>query len=58
MTPEIKARIDAMSYASMLEKWRHAPVGDELYYFKAVMLEKRKQEPNPVAVSKMIGWER
>ena len=48
MNPELKASIDAMSYESMLYRWRFAPFGDPFFqgeagkYFAEVMSEKKK----------------
>jgi len=64
MTAEMKAEIDAMSYESMLRKWRFAPVGDPMFqgevgdYYAKCMAEKRATEGNAehVRASKSIGW--
>ncbi len=62
--PDIKARIDAMTYEEMLRRNRFAPSGDPLFqgdvgkYFIKVMREKRAEDPGgAVAASKRIGWD-
>ena len=63
MTPEQKEWIDESSYESLLERWRNAPVGDEMFigetgkYYKEVMARKRDSDPDDaVRASKAIGW--
>ena len=63
LTPELKARIDAMSYEALLAQWRHAPIGTGLFqgesgeYFTKRMAELRaRPETDHVAASKSVGW--
>jgi hypothetical protein len=65
LTPEAKARIDAMSYAQLLERWRFAPAGDTLFrgetgeYWGKRMAELRARpggQGEHVAASKRLGW--
>lgn len=64
LTEALKNQIDAMSYTTMLHKWRFAPLGDPLFqdesgdYFAARMKEVRAQisDGEHVAASKAIGW--
>ena len=50
LTQEVKAQIDNMLYVEMLQSWRFASAGDEMFqgesgeYFAKVMKE-RRQEP-------------
>ena len=59
MTPENKARIDAMTREQMASHWRFAPVGDPLLqgvtgeYFAKVFAEKGGMSPE---ISKSLGW--
>lgn len=64
MTPEQKKWIDESSYTALLQKWRHAPLGDPLFqgetgeYYSKVMFEKKKEEPDGgVGASKTVGWD-
>ena len=63
LTDELKQKIDNMSYADMLAKWRFAPIGDNLFqddsgkYFSDRMFALRDAKPEAaVAASKAIGW--
>ena len=65
LTDELKARIDAMSYYSLLERWRNAPIGDPVFqdesgtYWGERMRALRSQQggnSEHVAASKAIGW--
>jgi len=63
LTPENKAHIDAMSYESLLSRWRNAPIGDTWFqgetgeYWGKRMAEMRDADPGgAVAASKRIGW--
>jgi hypothetical protein len=63
LTPELKARIDAMDYEQLLRKWRFAPAGDPLfvgetgdYYSKR--MKALRNTVDHVAASKHIGWEK
>lgn len=65
LTPELKARIDAMSYEQLLHKWRFAPIGDPIFqgdsgeYIGKRMQELRSQpggDDEHVRASKSIGW--
>lgn len=64
LTDELKKQIDSMSYESMLNKWRFAPVGDSMFqgdsgdYFAKVMGEKREavSDSERVRASKDAGW--
>jgi len=61
MTPENKARIDAMSREDMASLWRFAAVGDPLLqgvtgqYFATVFADKGGMS---LAISKSLGWEK
>lgn len=61
MTPEQKAKIDAMSYRALFTIWRFAPLGDTILqgesgtYIKKRMEELEKTNDR-VAMSKSIGW--
>jgi hypothetical protein len=60
-----KKAIDDMSYYSMLELWRNAPIGHPYFkdetgdYYGKVMKEKKDRISHEEAVkaSKDIGWE-
>lgn len=61
--PVAQAWIDAASYEALLRRWRFAPLGGDPYlqgatgqYYGEVMAEKKSNHPDPVAVSKLIGW--
>lgn len=62
LTPELKARIDAMSYEQLLSQWRFAPIGDPWFqgetaaYHEKRMRELREQGADHVGASKRIGW--
>lgn len=64
LTDELKSQIDAMPYQQMLHRWRHAPVGDQMFqgesgdYFSKRMAEKRSEagDAEHVRASKEIGW--
>ena len=66
LTDDLKEKIDAMCYETMLSKWRFAPIGDPLFqvgpafdYFNARMQKLRAQlggQERHVAASKAIGW--
>ena len=65
MTTEQKSWIDNASYMQLLDRWRFAPSGDEMFvgetgeYYAKVMKEKRAVEPDGgVYASKTIGWQR
>jgi hypothetical protein len=67
LTPELKAEIDARSYASLLSEWRFAPSGSLMFqgesgkYFGERMKELRDQpggDTRHTQASKQIGWER
>jgi len=67
LTPENKARIDALSYEELLSKWRFAPTGSPWFqgetgtYWGNRMTELRSQpggNAKHVAASKNIGWDR
>jgi hypothetical protein len=65
LTPELKQKIDNMSYIHLLTKWRHLPVDDVMFtgesgiYFGKRMSELRSK-PNGhiehVQASKIVGW--
>ena len=65
LTPEQKAKIDAMGHEEMLLLNRFAPVGHPMFagetgdYFLKVMSRKREEAGGAacVAASKRIGWE-
>lgn len=64
LSPEIKKRIDALTYEDLLAQWRFARVGDPMFqgecgeYFSRVMFAKRDALSNQerVTVSKRVGW--
>ena len=64
-TDEMKAKIDAMDYESMLRLWRNAPVGHPMFqgetggYFAGAMKRKQQEvgQDAHVRASKTIGWE-
>lgn len=62
MTPELKAKIDAMDYDVLLAAWRNAPIGDPLFqgesgtYWGERMKQLREQGADHVGASKGIGW--
>jgi hypothetical protein len=66
MTERTKAKIDSMSYAEMLEKWRFSEIGSPWFqgetgaYFAKTMAEKRNaiDDETKVALSKALGWEK
>ena len=59
---EQKEWIDKASYYELLKKWRFAPIGDRIFqgelgnYYSDVMAAKRDRCPDPVMVSKLVGW--
>ena len=62
LTPELKKQIDEMSYFSMLQKWRFAPIGEPIFqdesgeYFAEVMKRKKIADPvGAIAASKSLG---
>jgi len=64
LTPELQAKIDAMTYMEMLKQWRFAPIGDEIMqgesgdYWAKRMFALRDADPlAAVHASKMITWE-
>jgi hypothetical protein len=65
LTPENKSHIDALSYRSLLSRWRNTPAGDEWFqgatgmYWGKRMNELRAQpggDERHVRASKDIGW--
>ena len=62
LTKENKEHINSLSYESLLSKWRFASVGDKWMegetgeYWGKCMGEKRNTHPDPVEVSKRLGW--
>ena len=67
VTPEFKARVDAMDYQTLLEHWRYAPLGcpdfqGERGEYFAQRMQKLREQPGGhgrhVAASKAIGWDR
>lgn len=64
LTPENKAKIDAMDYESLLLKWRYSPSGDPWFqgetgdYWGERMKELRSQGVDHVGASKRIGWDK
>jgi hypothetical protein len=64
LTDENKAYIDKLSYKSLLEHWRFAPVGDKWFqgetagYWSKRMSELVEQGADQVSASKAIGWEK
>lgn len=63
LTPELKKKIDSMSYESMLYQWRFAPAGTPLFqgesgeYFAERMEKLRAEGADHVEASKRIGWD-
>jgi len=65
MTTAQKKWIDNASYVQLLDRWRFAPAGDEMFigdtgeYYSKMIKEKRAlEQDNGVGASKLIGWER
>ena len=62
LTPERKAYIDHLSYDALLSRWRHAPIGDQMFqgdsgeYWSRRMQELRQRGAGHVAASKSVGW--
>ena len=62
MTLEIKNWIDNADYETLLRRNRFTHVGDTIFlgasgtYYSKIMNEKRLVCPNPVEISKQIGW--
>lgn len=62
LTEKLKAEIDQRSYVSLLEQWRMAPLGDQMFqgesgkYFAQRMKELRGSGVDHVSASKSIGW--
>lgn len=64
MTQETKNWIDSQTYEELLERWRHAPVGDKLFqgetgtYYSDAMFRKKSELSHEDAVnaSKRVGW--
>lgn len=63
LTPELKKKIDSMSYESMLYQWRFAPLGTPMLqgesgeYFEERMKKLRAEGADHVEASKRIGWD-
>lgn len=59
---EQKAWIDKATYYQLLKRWRYSPIGDPIFsdelgrYYAEVMATKRRAHPDPVSVSKRVGW--
>ena len=64
LTAENKKHIDSLSYEDLLSKWRFASIGDKWMqdetgaYWAERMSLKRVQHPDPVGVSKRLGWKK
>ncbi len=67
LTEQNKAHIDGLSYESLLDHWRFAPVGDPWFqdetgtYWAERMKELRSKPGGDnahVAASKSIGWDK
>jgi len=66
MTAEQKKWIDTATYYQLLERWRMAPIGDQMFqgacgeYYAEVMQRRREEVGNDrhVAASKAIGWKK
>lgn len=63
MNLEQKQWIDNASLAQLLDRWRHAEIGDPIFQFKAGlyysdrMRELRSNDPQAwVSASKQVGW--
>jgi hypothetical protein len=60
----LKQKIDAMDYHSMLQLWRTSPLGNPLFegdvgiYYAEVMKKKHNEigQDEHVRISKIIGW--
>lgn len=65
LTPELKKKIEDMSYEELLRRWRFYLPGDPMFKgevgeFFAITLVKRREQVGAAqhtTVSKMIGWE-
>lgn len=61
---KIKQQIDAQTYEQLLNKWRHAQLGDPMFqgevgdYYAKVMFAKRDalEHEDQVRASKNVGW--
>lgn len=67
LTPELKARIDALPYEELLRRWRMEPAGSDMFqgesgtYWRDRMAEVRNApggDARHTAASKDIGWRR
>ena len=64
LTPELKAKIDAMDYSALLARWRFSPSGDQLFqdesgkYFSEQIAKMRDKigAAAHARISKEIGW--
>jgi len=63
LTPEMKNKIDAMSYRDLLTLWRFSPAGNPMFvgevgeYFASRMFGLRDAPgSHAVATSKSVGW--
>ncbi len=65
LTPEIKSRIDAMTYEGLLSMWRNAPHGDKMFqgesgdYFglrKAELRSAPGGDEMHSRISRSVGW--
>ena len=63
LTQEVKNTIDKMSYHTLLERWRNAPVGDAWFqgavgdYWAERMKTLRNSGADHTGASKRIGWD-
>jgi len=61
LTDEVKEKIDSLSYAQLLSRWRFSPSGDPWFqgetgeYWGKRMAELRDTVDH-VSISKQIGW--
>jgi len=62
LTPENKKHIDSLDYEGLLRHWRFASLGDPWFegatgaYWSDSMFNKKAKHPDPVRISKKIGW--
>jgi hypothetical protein len=63
LTPNQKEAIDRLTYEELLGRCRFAPIGDPFWqgekgdYAMQRMHELKKVHPDPVRVSKQLGWD-
>lgn len=64
MLKEHRRFIEDSSYETLLRRWRFAKVGeDDIFqgttgqYYSDIMFMKKDSHPDPVGVSKKVGWD-